>query len=318
MNTNAPILLGIDVGGTNLRLGVFQDKALRWENRVPARFSDLFSGANSPEIATRRLLDLLVRAIEGALKHEPRIAAIGLGFPGFIDPHSNRLSQSPNMPGLKDLDLVAPLQKHFKLPVQLENDALAAAHGEHVLAAVNSLIFIGLGTGVGGGLIVNGRPFPGEHGVAMEIGHLIIHPQGRICGCGNRGCLEQYASATGVQRSYTESRPGEDLHADQVAKLALQGDSDALAAFELAGDSLGQGLAHILKVVDVETVIIGGGLSQAWDLFYPALRKRLEADLIPALRGRIAILASQSEDRAGILGAAMLAGRQLGAAETPV
>lgn len=316
---NKPVLLGIDVGGTNLRLGVYRDQTLLWETRIPAHLAELFGQAASPAAATEALLELLARSIDEALAQEPAIAAVGIGFPGFIDPRSQRLSQSPNMPGLRDLDLVTPLRQHCQRPVRLENDALAAAYGEYVLAGLHpgSLIYVGLGTGVGGGLVVDGHPYPGEHGVAMEIGHIIVEAGGRLCGCGNRGCLEQYASASGVPRTYLERVPGALLPADQIAARAAQGDGAALAAFEQAGEALGQALAHILKVVDVGTVIIGGGLSLSWELFYPSLRRRLEQDLIPALRGRVQIRQSASQDRAGILGAAMLAGRLLAGPDQP-
>lgn len=308
-----PLFLGIDVGGTNLRLGVYEGSTLRWHTRMPALLSELFRRAENPESATSQLLDLLKSGIDQALQVHPEIQGIGIGFPGFISPATHRLSQSPNMPGLHDWDMVTPLRAHFGLPVYLENDALAAAYGEYVLSGdtVENLIFMGLGTGVGGGLILGRSPFPGEHGVAMEVGHITVDPGGRLCGCGNKGCLEQYASATGIQKSYAAAVPGEQLNTRQIAERAAQGDPHALAAFALAGDTLGQALANMLKVLDVEYVVIGGGVAAAWDLFYSALRQRLETDLIPALRGRIRIEASRSQDRAGILGAAMLAARLL-------
>lgn len=306
-----PLFLGLDVGGTNLRLGVYQDCALRWDTRIPAQLADLFKGARSPEAATSQLLDLLKSGISQALQAYPHIQGIGIGFPGFISPRTHCLSQSPNMPGLHDWDMVTPLHQHFGLPVYLENDALAAAYGEYVLTGSvdENLVFMGLGTGVGGGLILGQAPYPGEHGVAMEVGHIIVDPGGRLCGCGNKGCLEQYASATGIQNSYAAAVPGARCNAQEIAELAGQDDAHALEAFRLAGDALGQALANMLKVLDVGTVVIGGGVAAAWDLFYPALRQRLEADLIPALRGKICIEPSRSQDRAGILGAAMLAAR---------
>lgn len=306
-----PLFLGIDVGGTNLRLGVYEDRTLRWDIRMPAQLSELFRRAENAEKATSQLLDLLKSGIDQALQVHPEIQGIGIGFPGFISPTTHRLSQSPNMPGLHDWDMVTPLSVHFGLPVYLENDALAAAYGEYALTdgMVDNLLFMGLGTGVGGGLILGRSPFPGEHGVAMEVGHIIVDSGGRLCGCGNKGCLEQYASATGIQNSYAAAVPGEHLNTQQIAQRAAQGDTHAKAAFQLAGDTLGQALANMLKVLDVSNVVIGGGVAAAWPLFYPALRQRMEADLIPALRGQIHIEASRSHDRAGILGAAMLAAR---------
>ena len=196
---------------------------------------------------------------------------------------------------------------------RVENDALAAAYGEYCLNedAPDSLIYIGLGTGVGGGLIHAGKPFPGQHGVAMEVGHLIVEQNGRLCGCGNRGCMEKYASATGLSLSY-KAATGLELDTGKIAELARSGDEHAVAAYNLAGASLAQALAHILKVVDVGQVVIGGGMSKAWPLMRDAFDQRLQADLIPVLRDKIAIRTSSSGDQAGIIGAALLSGDRSG------
>ena len=171
---------------------------------------------------------------------------------------------------------------------------------------MHSLIYIGLGTGVGGGLILEDKLYPGSNGFAMEIGHLCIVPDGRPCGCGNRGCMEQYASASGVALSYAEFA-GINHDAHQVAELAAAGDAHALSAYHRAGDALAQGLSHILKVLDVPDVLIGGGLSESWSLLQPAFESRLNQDLIPVLRGKIKVHHSTSGDQAGIIGAALLA-----------
>jgi glucokinase len=141
----------------------------------------------------------------------------------------------------------------------------------------------------------------------MEVGHIIIEPGGRLCGCGNRGCLEQYASASGVALSYAELSGLQGIDSAVVAASAREGDTKALAAYQRAGDALAQGLATILTVLDVSRVIVGGGLSLSWPLMKAAFDVRLDADLIPALRGKVEIFLSESGDQAGIVGAAMLA-----------
>lgn len=303
--------LGIDVGGTNLRMGVFSDLRMIAERREALRLGEACARARTDDAAAQLVVDALGDAIAASLQEHPGIAAIGIGFPGFIHPHSGLLLQSPNLPHLHDVDIAAPLRERFGVPIALENDANAAAYGEYLLArerepGLRHFLYLGLGTGVGGGLVLRGRPHRGSHGVAMEIGHLIVEPGGRRCGCGNQGCLEQYASATGVQRSYTE-QTGHAPDVKVIAQLAGEGHQAAKAAFDRAGQTLGQALAHILKVVDVSQVCIGGGMSAAWDCFYPTLRERLEADLIPALRGQVHIHPSTSKDQAGMLGAARLA-----------
>ncbi len=310
------LLAGVDVGGTNLRVGVVDGLSIIHEKRVSADFAQLCKN-NPPDIAWQEIIAITSAALNEVLQRYPHIISIGIGFPGFIDPENRHVAQSPNLPGLQNVDLAGDLAHAIKRPVIVENDALAAAYGEFRLGNTvdNSLIYIGLGTGVGGGLIDAGKPFPGQHGVAMEIGHLIVEPldsnpigikpKARLCGCGNHGCLEQYASATGVAISYAELS-GEQLDASQIAALAKAGDKHALAAYALAGDKLGQGLAHILKVVDIGSVIIGGGMRLAWPLMQQAFEKRLQADLIPVLRDKISIKVSSSNDQAGIIGAALL------------
>lgn len=300
-------LIGVDVGGTNLRVGVIEGTAVIAERRYAADFSGLCKSL-PPDQALAAILQSLQDSLGQVLREFPSVRAIGLGFPGFVQPGNGRITQSPNLPGLNNVDLASPLQQALGLPVIVENDALAAAYGEFKLAAspLDGLIYLGLGTGVGGGLIAGSRPFPGEHGVAMEVGHLIVEPGGRPCGCGNRGCMEQYASASGVAISYREAT-GSDLSAHQIAGKAQAGDADAIAAYAQAGDRLAQALAQILKVVDIETVLIGGGMSAAWPLLQPAFDQRLQADLIPALRGQVRVVLSQAGDQAGMIGAALLA-----------
>ena len=300
-------LIGIDVGGTNLRIGVINKRNVIWEQRAQADFSVLCR-EQAPDKAVNFILGALAEAVQEARARYPQIKAVGIGFPGFIDPVTQHVAQSPNLPGLLNLDLVTPLTQMLGVPVVIENDALAAAYGEYIAADnAGSMIYLGLGTGIGGGVILDGKPYPGSHGVAMEVGHIIVEPGGRPCGCGNRGCLERYASASGVVLTYSELTGNRGLDAAHVAALAAEGDARAMAAFSRAGESLAQGLASILKVLDVPQVVIGGGMSQSWCFMREAFDARLEADLIPVLRGRLDVRISQSGDQAGILGAAMLA-----------
>lgn len=305
------MLIGIDVGGTNLRLGVVEylgsNLRVVEETRFQADFSD-YCKSHTADVAWQKILSTIALAIGSVHKKYPEILAVGIGFPGFIDPITQTISQSPNLPGLKSVDLSADLKQLIDLPVVTENDALAAAYGEYVSlgAKAKNMVYLGLGTGIGGGLILNGQPYQGQHGVAMEVGHIIIKSHGRLCGCGNHGCMEQYASATGVARSYFEAS-GQQLEAVDIARLAVLRDQHAIDAYELAGSALAEGLAHILKVIDVENVVVGGGMSAAWPLMQPAFEQRLEEDLIPALRGKVRISLASLEDHAGMIGAALLA-----------
>lgn len=302
------VCLGIDAGGTNLRCGAFDGAGtLLWQSRHPSDFAALCA-SHPPHKALALVLESLASAIASALAREPEVRAVGIGFPGFIDPASRILSLSPNLPGIRDADLAGPLATRFGLPVLLENDALSAAYGEYCLhpTASKALLYLGLGTGVGGGLVLDGRPYAGEHGVAMEAGHLIVVPGGLPCGCGNRGCLEQYASATGVKHHYAEAT-GVRLEAETIAARAEQGDAAALAAFRQAAGRLALGLSHVLKILDVGDVVVGGGLSRSWSLLEPHFTRALDEALIPALRGKVRVRPSTAQDQAGMLGAALLA-----------
>ena len=299
--------IGIDVGGTNLRVGVFSDLALIEEARFQASFSRLCK-EYAPDQAWQKILEVTANAVQTVLQKHPEVEAIGIGFPGFIDPQTHTIAQSPNLPGLKNVNLAADLSQIVGKKVVVENDANAAAYGEYCMAGKpeGGLVYMGLGTGVGGGFIdTSGRLYSGQHGVAMEVGHIIIEPGGRQCGCGNKGCMEQYASASGVAISYFNATQ-QQYTAAQIAEFAKVGDKAAITAYEVAANALAQTLASIAKVIDVKNVIIGGGMAGAWTLMQKPFTQRLETDLIPVLRGKISVKTSTAHDQAGMLGAAML------------
>ena len=300
------LALGIDVGGTNIRFGVFDGSQMVDSMRLEANLSH-HCQAISNESAALEVVRILSGEIVNIIDKHHDITAVGIGFPGFIHPLSKKVIQSPNLPGLSYFDLRGELASILDLPVSIENDANAAAYGEYYLLedSTESLIYLGLGTGVGSGFVLNGKPYTGQHGVAMEVGHMIVEPDGRPCGCGNKGCMEQYASASGVVMSYFKASK-KLLTAHEIANLANTGDKFAIQSYALAARVLGQSLANLLKVLDVKNVVIGGGMTGAWPLMEKTFKARFEADLIPALRGDIKIKISTAEDTAGMLGAAML------------
>lgn len=299
--------IGIDVGGTNLRVGVFEDHHLLQETRFQADFSEICR-THTADVAWEKIIATTATGICNVLQQFPEVQHIGIGFPGFIDPKTQTVAQSPNFPGLKNVNLAQDLAHVLQKKVIVENDALAAAYGEYCLAdrPATGLIYLGLGTGLGGGFIYSGAPFAGHHGVAMEVGHIIIEPNGRLCGCGNHGCVEQYASASGVAITY-QVLTDQHLTALEIAQLADAGDASALVAYQQAGDCLAQMLASVVKVLDVPNVVIGGGMAHAWHLMRGAFESRLEADLIPVLRGKLLVTPSKTGDIAGMLGASLLA-----------
>ena len=298
--------IGIDIGGTNLRIGVFEGLRLIKENRFQADFS-IICQQNTPQDAWQKILTLIANSIQAVLEQYPNVEHVGIGFPGFIDPKTQTIAQSPNLPGLINVNLANDLSSVIQKKVKVENDANAAAVGEfHLFGKPETgMIYLGLGTGVGGGLILNGKPYVGHHGYAMEVGHIIVEPEGRLCGCGNFGCMEQYASASGVSHTYYKATQ-KKCTAEDVAKLARNGRENAVKAYTLAGDKLAQALATMLKIVDVQIVVVGGGMANAWDLMQPSFDARLNQDLIPVLRKKTKVQISTAGDIAGMLGAAML------------
>lgn len=304
---NAVYRLGLDVGGTNLRLGVFSDLVLVEETRFQANYSAICK-QYPPAQAWQTILQVTADAIRPLLHKYPAIHSLGIGFPGFIDPNTGVLAQSPNLPGLKEVNLGHDLSSLLGVNVRVENDANAAAYGEYCQLdrPAGGLLYVGLGTGVGAGLVVNGQVWAGHHGYALEAGHIIVVPEGRLCGCGNQGCVEQYASATGISQAYADLT-GQTLTAQAIAEVAQQGDSHAQAVYADAGSKLAQMLASVLKVVDVENVLIGGGVVAAWSVMSAEFEQRFEHDLIPVLRGKVTVQITRSGDIAGMLGAALLA-----------
>jgi len=303
-------VIAADIGGTNLRLARIQPNGeIVEEIRIHADFSSLQH--DSPEAAKEHILTTFSAACQPLLK-KADITAIGIGFPGFFIGDSGILAGSPNLPQLHNFPLASQLAERLGIRVSAQNDALCAAIGEQRFGAgrdADNLLHVTLGTGVGGGLVLAKKPYTGEHGMAMEFGHLRVArgTDARICGCGGCGCLEAYASATAISDRYAdETGIATDSHAIHTA--ACNGDQSATMVLQEAGAYLGQALAESIKLLDIETITISGGLSGAWDIIYPPLLEHLNENLIPPLKNRIRVLRSTLDDRGGLLGAAALAG----------
>ena len=297
-------ILAADIGGTHIRTAIV-DEAGAIDNRQRIRAEISRPDLTSDEIATM-LAELLRQAID------ERTDAVGLGFPGFFRGDTGIIATSPNIPALHDFPLTRTMTEALGLPVYAQNDGLCAALGEHRFGAGKgspNLLHITLGTGIGGGLVLNGAPYFGENGMALEFGHLCVDAssQARSCGCGNRGCVEAYASATAVVRRYSELA-GEQIDAREIHARASQGDQSAATALGEAGRYLGMAIAEAIKLLDLSMVSISGGLTGAWEMLYPPMMATLDAGLLPPQRGNVALLRSALGDDAGLLGAASLPG----------
>lgn len=301
--------LGIDLGGTNCRAGLVDGRGNLLESQ--ALPSDLSAGV---EPFLQRLGGVLRELSASARAQGLELRAGGIGIPGVIAADGS-ISCCPNLPQLQGFALAARLEAFSACPLVALNDANAIALGEYRFGAAlpfPSSLTVTLGTGVGGGLLLAGELWRGPDGTAGEIGHFAVDGEGRLCGCGARGCLERYASATGIVESVVDSlRAGEStgltesgLTCAAVAKAARQGDPVAAAAFQLAGQSLGQVLAGVVNLLNLDALIFAGGVSASFDLLQPALEAELQRRLFALPRTRLQLRTAALGDRAGILGAA--------------
>ena len=306
------VCLGVDVGGTNLRCAlVNQDGA------VLARESLSTDVASGRDPFLERLLGLLTRLQADAGAQGKRVGAVGLGVPGLFS-NDGVLRSSVNLLPLEGLNLAQLVSAGTGLPAVALNDANASAVGEQRFGAGRpfaSFLMVTLGTGVGAGLILDGRLWSGIDGVAGEFGHLTVEPNGRRCGCGNRGCLEQYASASAIATLAAslgvEAGTGR-LDAARVAELAREGDAKACAIFEQAGAYLGIAAAGVVNLLNLEAIILGGGVAESFDLLVPVLHREIRERAFAIPGGRVQLLKGELGDDAGVLGAAATALALLG------
>jgi glucokinase len=315
---NNKMVLACDLGGTNLRMAAI-DSAGKILYRLKA---------NTPK-AERA--DEVVQAIvdaadecRDAVKDSGDIKALAAAVPATINPKEGIISKAPNIPALDGFRFVSTLSAELNLPVILENDANSAAVGEQVFGAgrgFQNTITVTLGTGVGGGVIIDGKILRGVDGTAGEIGHICVEPFGAPCGCGSRGCVEQYSSATAVVRlvrelesQYPHSalRNKLKLTSADVYEAGTEGDELALEVFRQMGLYLGVALAGLVNVLNPEVIVIGGGASAGWDLFVHHVREQINKRAFREPAERVKIKRAVLADDAGILGAAHLAFESFG------
>ena len=304
------VCIGVDVGGTNLRCAlVTREGALFSRRSLP---TDIASGRAS---FLARLLSVLDRLKQEAQDDGRQVLAAGLGVPGLITAEGV-IGSSVNLLPLEGLNLAREVTAALGLPAVALNDANAGAIGEQRFGAgrgYRSLLMLTIGTGVGGGLILDGKLWTGADAAAGEFGHITVESQGRPCGCGNRGCLEQYASASAIAACAAEAgevrgaQAADGLTAAVVAARALKGDQVAAAIFEQAGSFLGIAAAGVLNLLNLEAIILGGGVAQSFELLAVPMRREIAARAFALAAARVRILKGELGDDAGILGAAQAA-----------
>lgn len=260
--------IGVDLGGTNLRASAIDSSG---------KMLDRISGSTDVAEGRDAVLDDMVAAIRTLTKKvgaSHRLAGVGIGVPGFIEMKKGLIVGSHNLPGFDDFPVRDEIEKRLGTQVILENDANAAALGEKWMGAgrdVDDLVLLTLGTGIGGGIITHGRVLHGHIGMAGELGHMTVVPNGNPCGCGNYGCLEKHASATAIVSMARLLSLGDDLSSEDVYHLAKDGDEKARMIFHIMGESLGIALATLINVFNFPLYLLSGGVLPAWDLFSPSM-----------------------------------------------
>lgn len=305
------VLGAVDLGGTKILTAV-ADREGNWLGQ-DYRLTEAERG---PHAVLERILDSLRASLDRAGASHRDLRAIGVGAPGPIDFHRGVIVEMPNLPGWEEFPLAARVSEAMGCPAVLENDGNAAALGEHVFGAgrgVRNMIYLTVSTGIGGGLILDGRLYRGASGAAAELGHIVIDEAGPICGCGAHGCLEAMASGTAIAALGAAAvrrgdaprierfAAGAEVTAEHVARAAAEGEESAIEIIHTAGHYLGLGLSDNVNLFNPELIVIGGGVAKIGaPLLDPAIAtmrarafKRLAADvrIVPAALGDRAVAA---------------------------
>ena len=320
--------LGIDMGGTKLLAGVIDLQRGKILSTAKRR-SRVEQG---PDELMSRLFDVADEAIEAAKGVKPE--AIGIGVAGQIDRQHGVLLSGPNLgQHMDNLPIGPQLAKRFALPVTVGNDVEVGAAGEHSFGAGqghDDFVCIFVGTGIGGAIVRDGKLYRGAAQTAGEIGHIVVDVGGRLCGCGGQGHLEAYASRSAVVRyilgelrggrpsalqaavdaAGTELPGGTAIRSKTLAKAVAEGDELAVEAVEMAARYLGAGMASVVNFYNPARLVLGGGLIEAVDPFFEQAAKRARLGALHAARAKVEIVRAALGDNAGIVGAAVLAGRQ--------
>jgi glucokinase len=306
------IAIAADLGGTNLRMAAIdRDGNILYRTR-----RETPRGERVDEV-----VNALVQAAEECRSIRPdfQVKALAAAVPGTVSFETGVVMHAPNVPSINGFRMGAALEYELNVPVLLENDANAAAIGETWLGAsknIKNSILVTLGTGVGGGLIIDGKVLRGVDGTAAEIGHICVEPFGAPCGCGSRGCVEQYASASAIVRltkefaaRYPKSELPDKLRltSADVYEAGKAGDELALEVFRQMGFYLGLALSGLINVLNPEMIVIGGGAAAGWDLFIPHTKNTIRTRAYREPGERAKIERAVCGDDAGILGAAYLA-----------
>jgi glucokinase len=304
-----------DLGGTHLRAAAVSE-----DGQIHFRHKQNTPRAETADEIVRAIVDAARASEKQEAARGQRIRAVSVVVPGTVNVQAGTIVKAPNLPCLDGFHLTAALSESLQLPAILENDANAAAVGEMWQGAGRgrrTIVCVTLGTGVGGGIILNGQLWRGVNNSAGEIGHMGVDPFGGVpCTCGSSGCLEVYASATAIVRMTREARPRYpdsvlqsdlDLTSETIYRAGVAGDELALEVFRRMGVCLGIVLANLINILNPEMIIIGGGVANAWSLFEKHVSHEVAERAFPIPAAQVKIVPAECGDDAGLLGAARLA-----------
>jgi glucokinase len=294
--------LGLDIGGTKLAAGVVD------ETGAVRSFVVTPTGTDGPAAGLERLWALGRRALADVAA--PGVQAVGIACGGPLDPYQGVVISPPHLPGWRNLPVVAMAEQVYGRPAALDNDATAAAAGEHRFGAgagTRNMVYLTISTGVGGGVVIDGRVYRGAAGNGGELGHVTVDWRGRRCrGCGRRGCLEAYVSGTSIAERAAETMDGSPTAAD-IAAAARAGDRAAQAVWEETVAALSCGLTSIVNLFEPELVVLGGGVTRSGSQLLDPVRERVRADAMGPAAAAADVVSSALGDRVGVVGAAAIA-----------
>ncbi len=294
--------IGVDLGGTNLRAA-----AIDSTGKILHKVSGTTNLSAGRDAVINDIVSsiVLLRTKSG----EAGFRGAGMGVPGFILMDKGIIVGSNNMPEFEGFPVRDDIERRLGAKVVLENDANAAALGEKWMGAgrdVDDLVLLTLGTGVGGGIVMNGRAIHGHVGMAGELGHMTVDPNGNPCGCGNFGCLEKHASATAVEAMAQLLHLGEGITSEGVYKLALQGDERARMIWTSVGKALGVALASLVNVFNFPLYLLSGGMLPAWEFFAPPMMEEIRLRSFTFRNAPTRVEKAILGNEAGLFGAAYL------------
>jgi len=293
------MITGLDIGGTNIKGILLDGNKIRFKVQYPTK-----SKTNK-----NLLLKQIFRCIEILIKKGKKIEGIGIGVAGPVDFKNQKILNPPNVTALKGLELGKLIEKKFKIKTLIENDGHLMTLAETIMGAgknKNNVVGIALGTGVGGGIVVDKKIIHGKTGTAGEIGHMTIDKYGRKCGCGQRGCLEAYISEGGIRKTSYEFF-NKRIKSYDLQQMGKKGNRNAIESWNEIGKHLGLGLANIVDILNPEIIVVGGGIARgAGELLINPAKKEMRKNILSESAKKTPVVLAKLNEYAGAIGAGLL------------